>query len=350
MSAAARPPPPRPAAAASSGPPVSGGQPRGRDAKSGSISLGTRVMFAKDMWVWAPDPQEMFVPVKIVDQKGDKWRARDPKQPNKEYLLNGSEELCMESSMAGMADMINLEQLNEGAILHTIRTRFKKDQIHVTNNSPHHTTTTTDLITAQPNHSPLSMSCVLCYCLLGCRSLLQTYISTILMVVNPYQKFDIYGPAQRVAYQKRTESEPHAYALADNAYRGMREMQKSQSVVISGESGAGKTETTKIVLQYISFLSQEGGRHTIAKNTQNIEARILDCNPLMEGRYSLHTPPVLEHSITHLCLLCSCSVRCVAFGNAKTLRNNNSSRFVRTTQRGRVQSAEWSNDAAHHHY
>lgn len=256
MAAAARPPPPRPAAA-SAGPPVSGGAPR-RDPKQGSISLGTKQLFQKDMWIWAPDPAECFVPVKVVDQKGAQWRARD--QKGKDYLLNGNEEICLESSLTGMADMINLEQLNEGAILHTIRTRFKKDQIY-------------------------------------------TYISTILMAMNPYQKFDIYGPKQRAEYQKRTETAPHAYALADNAYRGMRENQKSQSVVISGESGAGKTETTKIVLQYISFLSQEGGRHTIAKNTQNIEARILDCNPLME-----------------------------AFGNAKTLRNNNSSRFGKYVQ------------------
>jgi myosin heavy subunit len=72
----------------------------------------------------------MFVPVKVIDQKSNGWRARDP-VAGKDYLLTGAEEQCLESSLLGMDDMINLEQLNEGAILHTIRLRFKKDQIYV---------------------------------------------------------------------------------------------------------------------------------------------------------------------------------------------------------------------------
>src|SRR5437868_4150538 len=105
------------------------------------------------------------------------------------------------------------------------------------------------------------------------------------MSVNPYRTVPLYTTKIMKQFHSRTaetRAVPHPYALADQAYLGMQEMKKDQSVIISGESGAGKTEATKIVLGYLSYLSGQGNA---------IEKQILDANPIME-----------------------------AFGNAKTVR------------------------------
>ncbi|XP_023610072.1 unconventional myosin-VI isoform X6 [Myotis lucifugus] len=119
-----------------------------------------------------------------------------------------------------------------------------------------------------------------------------TYVANILIAVNPY--FDIpkiYSSETIKSYQGKSlgTMPPHVFAIADKAFRDMKVLKMSQSIIVSGESGAGKTENTKFVLRYLTESYGTG---------QDIDERIVEANPLLE-----------------------------AFGNAKTVRNNNSSRF-----------------------
>ncbi|XP_029349209.1 myosin VIb isoform X5 [Echeneis naucrates] len=119
-----------------------------------------------------------------------------------------------------------------------------------------------------------------------------TYVANILIAVNPYYDIPkLYSPDTIKSYQGKSLGTlpPHVYAIADKAYRDMKVLKMSQSIIVSGESGAGKTENTKFVLRYLTTTYGSG---------QDIDERIVEANPLLE-----------------------------AFGNAKTVRNNNSSRF-----------------------
>jgi len=126
------------------------------------------------------------------------------------------------------------------------------------------------------------------------RNKIYTNIGEVLIAVNPYKRLNIYGDTHIKKYQAASLSDtsPHIYALAERAYRRMRDNRQMQAVIISGESGAGKTESAKLILHYVSSVS---GSSQVATQMKKI---ILECNPLLES-----------------------------FGNAKTVRNNNSSRF-----------------------
>ncbi|MBN3314302.1 MYO1E protein, partial [Atractosteus spatula] len=121
-----------------------------------------------------------------------------------------------------------------------------------------------------------------------------TYIGPVLISVNPFKQMPYFGDKEVEMYQgaAQYENPPHIYALADNMYRNMMIDRENQCVIISGESGAGKTVAAKYIMSYISRVSGGGSK------VQHVKDIILQSNPLLE-----------------------------AFGNAKTLRNNNSSRF-----------------------
>ncbi|XP_040475348.1 unconventional myosin-Ih [Ursus maritimus] len=125
-------------------------------------------------------------------------------------------------------------------------------------------------------------------------NLIYTYIGTLLVSVNPYQELGIYTVSQMELYQGVNffELPPHIYAIADNAYRMMCSELNNHFILISGESGAGKTEASKKILQYFAVTCP------MTKSLQIARDRLLLSNPVLE-----------------------------AFGNAKTLRNDNSSRF-----------------------
>jgi myosin-1 len=128
------------------------------------------------------------------------------------------------------------------------------------------------------------------------QDIIYTYIGSVLISMNPFKPItDLYSPNTLNSYKGKYpyEQPPHVFALSEEMYRQMIVNAESQCVIISGESGAGKTEASKLIMQYIAAVSGKGADVTRVKDV------ILDSNPLLE-----------------------------AFGNAKTVRNNNSSRFV----------------------
>lgn len=200
--------------------------------------------------MWAPHPTEGFQMGNIVDIGPDSLTIEPLDQKGKTFLALINQVFpAEEDSKKDVEDNCSLMYLNEATLLHNIKVRYSKDRIY-------------------------------------------TYVANILIAVNPY--FDIpkiYSSDSIKSYQGKSlgTMPPHVFAIADKAFRDMKVLKMSQSIIVSGESGAGKTENTKFVLRYLTESYGSG---------QDIDDRIVEANPLLE-----------------------------AFGNAKTVRNNNSSRF-----------------------
>lgn len=131
------------------------------------------------------------------------------------------------------------------------------------------------------------------------RGYIYTYVGSILISVNPFKYYPIYNPKYVKLYQNHRLGElpPHIFAIADAAYHSMLKQKRNQCIVISGESGSGKTESTLFLLHHLTMLSQKGSHGS------GVEQTILSSGPVLE-----------------------------AFGNAKTAHNNNSSRFGKFIQ------------------
>jgi myosin heavy subunit len=157
---------------------------------------------------------------------------------------------CLEKNIS---NLIELHHLSENAVLHVLRNRYRDDHIY-------------------------------------------TFVSSILVAVNPFRDIPIYGNdwIERYRSTDHRNLPPHIFVTADNAYNYLIRNYLSQSIVISGESGSGKTESIKLILKYITHISRKN-----AANHRNIQEQILEANPVME-----------------------------AFGNAKTSRNNNRFEFL----------------------
>ncbi|KAK9503588.1 hypothetical protein O3M35_010117 [Rhynocoris fuscipes] len=125
-------------------------------------------------------------------------------------------------------------------------------------------------------------------------NIIYTYIGNVLVSINPYKQLPIYGKDTIAEYQRThmIENPPHVFAITEAAYRLLVEEHCDQCILISGESGSGKTEASKKVLEYIAAVSDKVGQ------VQTVKDKLLQSNPVLE-----------------------------AFGNAKTNRNDNSSRF-----------------------
>ncbi|XP_072554883.1 myosin VIb isoform X4 [Paramormyrops kingsleyae] len=200
--------------------------------------------------VWAPHPTEGFQLGVIVDIGADTLTIEPLNQKGKTLLAPISQVFPAEDDVnKHVEDNCSLMYLNEATLLNNIRVRYSKDKIY-------------------------------------------TFVANILIAVNPYYDIPkLYSAETIKQYQGKSLGTlpPHVYAVADKAYRDMKVLKLSQSIIVSGESGAGKTENTKFVLRYLTTSYGTG---------QDIDERIVEANPLLE-----------------------------AFGNAKTVRNNNSSRF-----------------------
>ncbi|XP_059427494.1 unconventional myosin-X [Carassius carassius] len=168
-----------------------------------------------------------------------------------------------QSSIDGVEDMSTLAELHEAAIMHNLHQRYQKDNIY-------------------------------------------TNIGSILAAVNPYKQIrGLYDLSAVELYSQHHLGElpPHIFAIANECYRCLWKRHDSQCVLISGESGAGKTESTKLLLQFLSVMSQNSAGTPPTEKSTRVEQAIVQSSPIME-----------------------------AFGNAKTVYNNNSSRFGKFIQ------------------
>merc|ERR1712002_1226522 len=127
--------------------------------------------------------------------------------------------------------------------------------------------------------------------------LIYTYSGLFCIAINPYKRFPIYTQRTMEIYigKRRSECPPHIFGVAEGSYQGMMNLQKNQSILITGESGAGKTENTKKVISYFASIGATGKKK---EGEIGLEDKIVNTNPVLE-----------------------------AWGNAKTVRNDNSSRF-----------------------
>uniref|UniRef100_A0A8C3AVZ5 Myosin heavy chain 7 n=1 Tax=Cyclopterus lumpus TaxID=8103 RepID=A0A8C3AVZ5_CYCLU len=131
--------------------------------------------------------------------------------------------------------------------------------------------------------------------------MIYTYSGLFCVTINPYKGLPVYNQEVVVAYRgkKRAEAPPHIFSISDNAYQYMLTDRENQSILITGESGAGKTVNTKRVIQYFASIAAAGGKKDAGSDKKGtLEDQIIQANPALE-----------------------------AFGNAKTIRNDNSSRF-----------------------
>eukprot|EP00760_Papus_ankaliazontas_P004527 PhM_4_TR11938/c0_g1_i1/m.75870/K10356/MYO1; myosin I len=156
-----------------------------------------------------------------------------------------------QTNLVGVDDLVLLSTLNERAITDNLKQRFAKDIIY-------------------------------------------TAIGNVLISVNPFKRLPIYTDDHIKYYRANSKqtTQPHIFALAEDTYRSMVQEEENQCIIISGESGAGKTEASKQIMQYIAAVSGN------SKDMQHVKHVMLESNPVLE-----------------------------AFGNAKTVRNDNSSRF-----------------------
>merc|ERR1712223_1432874 len=127
--------------------------------------------------------------------------------------------------------------------------------------------------------------------------LIYTYSGLFCIAINPYKRFPIYTQRAMEIYmgRRRSECPPHIFGVAEGSYQGMMNAGKNQSILITGESGAGKTENTKKVISYFASIGATGKKK---EGEPGLEDKIVQTNPVLE-----------------------------AWGNAKTVRNDNSSRF-----------------------
>ncbi|XP_030583367.1 unconventional myosin-Vb [Archocentrus centrarchus] len=219
--------------------------------------MATLELYSKGAGVWVPDPDAVWISAQLLQdyRPGEKHLLLQLSNGNEvRYPVDAPSDLPPLGNpdiLEGENDLTALSFLHEPAVLHNLRVRF------------------------------LDYSSIYTYC------------GIVLVAINPYDQLPIYGEEVIDAYsgQDMTDMEPHIFSVAEEAYRTMIREEKNQSIIISGESGSGKTVSAKFTMRYFAVV---GG----AAQQTSVEERVLASNPIMES-----------------------------IGNAKTTRNDNSSRF-----------------------
>ncbi|XP_018420207.1 PREDICTED: myosin-9 [Nanorana parkeri] len=204
--------------------------------------------------VWIPSEKHGFEAASLKEESGDEVIVELAENGKKVKVNKDDVQKMNPPKFAKVEDMAELTCLNEASVLHNLKERYYSGLIY-------------------------------------------TYSGLFCVVINPYKNFPIYSEEIVEMYKgkKRHEMPPHIYAITDNAYRSMMQDREDQSILCTGESGAGKTENTKKVIQYLAYVATS---HKSKKDQGELERQLLQANPILE-----------------------------AFGNAKTVKNDNSSRF-----------------------
>ncbi|CAN4113680.1 unnamed protein product [Withania somnifera] len=232
--------------------------------------MSTPVNIIVGSHVWIEDPSIAWTDGQVSQINGQNVEVQTSDGKKVTVNLSKIYPKDEDAPAAGVDDMTKLSYLHEPGVLQNLASRYQLNEIY-------------------------------------------TYTGSILIAINPFQKLPhLYHRHMMEQYKGAPlgELSPHVFAIADAAYRQMINEGKSNSILVSGESGAGKTETTKMLMQYLAYL---GGRKGTEGRT--VEQQVLESNPVLE-----------------------------AFGNAKTVRNNNSSRFgkfveIQFDKNGRISGA-----------
>ncbi|CAA0374310.1 unnamed protein product [Arabidopsis thaliana] len=219
--------------------------------------------------VWVEDPDEAWLDGEVVEANGQEIKV-NCQTKTVVAKVNAVHPKDPEFPELGVDDMTKLAYLHEPGVLLNLKARYNANEIY-------------------------------------------TYTGNILIAVNPFKRLPhLYGNEIMEQYKGTDfgELSPHPFAVADSAYRKMINEGVSQAILVSGESGAGKTESTKMLMQYLAYM---GGK--AESEGRSVEQQVLESNPVLE-----------------------------AFGNAKTVRNNNSSRFgkfveIQFNHMGRISGA-----------
>uniref|UniRef100_A0A8B9WX32 Myosin-9 n=1 Tax=Bos mutus grunniens TaxID=30521 RepID=A0A8B9WX32_BOSMU len=204
--------------------------------------------------VWVPSDKSGFEPASLKEEMGEEAIVELVENGKKVKVNKDDIQKMNPPKFSKVEDMAELTCLNEASVLHNLKERYYSGLIY-------------------------------------------TYSGLFCVVINPYKNLPIYSEEIVEMYKgkKRHEMPPHIYAITDTAYRSMMQDREDQSILCTGESGAGKTENTKKVIQYLAHVASS---HKSKKDQGELERQLLQANPILE-----------------------------AFGNAKTVKNDNSSRF-----------------------
>ncbi|KIY33284.1 myosin heavy chain [Cryptococcus gattii E566] len=267
---------------------------RSRRRDGGDDMAAAQTEFSDKKRMWLPDPVEGFLPCWIRSQTGDDGNP----DATSEVQISTTGEIrtvplwtlnpMNPPQFDGVQDIADLTHLNEPSVINNLRTRYTAGGIY-------------------------------------------TYSGLFLISLNPYRPLPIYTPKIVAQYRsrRREENPPHIFAVAERAWQQIGEERESQSILITGESGAGKTENTKKVIQYLASIATSTiPSSSSSKSLSQAPSTGLPRSSSFKGKDALNLSSTADSSLGLLeQQILQANPILEAFGNAQTMRNNNSSRF-----------------------